>query len=902
MDETRPSREARQPTKRTPESRLAADPPAAPTQPSATPAARQVSGSVFSGGASSTDSTFVDHGRFPPGHMLNQRFRIIELLGRGGMGEVYRADDLALGQTVALKFLTGAAATDAARIEELRHEVRVARQVAHPNVCRVYDIGEAEGHPFLTMEYIDGENLASLLLRIGRLPADKGVELARQLCAGLAAAHDAGVLHRDLKPSNVMVDGRGRVRITDFGLAAVADRLGPHAARAGTPAYMAPEQLAGREVSARSDLFALGLVLFEIFTGKRLFHADSLDQLARLHESSSSADPSRVVPELHPSVVEVIRRCLERDPSRRPGSAVLVAAALPGGDPLAAALAAGETPSPELVAASRETGTLAPWIGLTCLCTILIGLIASAVMNDRFDLTRLVAFEKPPAVLQERAREIARSFGHAEKARDAFGQFRVDSDVVRHVHARFPRPSLWGEYRRGDYPAIQYWFRQSPEALVPLKSVSNVTTTDPPRTVRGEWIAWLDSRGRLWKFLALPAERTAGGFSPREPDWKDAFQAAELDLGQFDAAQPEWAALVFSDTRMAWVGRRANDETPLRVEAGAFNGRINYFQVVGPWTQHEADTVDAEAATWMNALMTVLVLATLVAALLLAWRNLRLGRGDRRGAMRLAAFVMITGLAGWVVIAHHAGSARQIIEQVVSALGPLVFASAAIWLTYVAVEPLLRRRAPRRLIGWTRLLAGQWRDALVGRDVLIGLTAGVGLLLIERTLPLMLSQWMDTVAPWPRGQNAVLASAGFSAALSALLAAPTNALFNASIFFGFATFLTIIARREWLAALVAVSLFAVIFSAQRESSLVSRTLITLSAALWVLVPLRGGMLAGTAMFFAYFLLSSAPLTLEPGSWHAGPGQLLVFSTLLLAGGAFYFSLAGRRLFRAELLE
>ena len=122
--------------------------------------------------------------------------------------------------------------------------MRIARQVSHPNVCRVHDIGDVDGLQFLTMEYIDGEDLASLLRRIGRLPADKALEIARQLCAGLAAAHDAGVLHRDLKPRNVMIDGRGRVRITDFGVAAIAG--GPSGTViAGTPAYMAPEQLRG---------------------------------------------------------------------------------------------------------------------------------------------------------------------------------------------------------------------------------------------------------------------------------------------------------------------------------------------------------------------------------------------------------------------------------------------------------------------------------------------------------------------------------------------------------------------------------------------------------------------------------------------------------------------------------
>src|SRR5688572_12192036 len=166
-----------------------------------------------------TSSDSISHGRFGPGSLLDSRYRIIGLIGRGGMGEVYRADDLRLGQPVALKLLPDAVGTDAKRLAQFHNEVRTARQVSHPNICRVYDIGEVDGHLFLSMELVDGEDLASSLRRIGRFPEDKATEIARQICAGLAAAHERGVLHRDLKPANVMLDGTGKVRITDFGLA-----------------------------------------------------------------------------------------------------------------------------------------------------------------------------------------------------------------------------------------------------------------------------------------------------------------------------------------------------------------------------------------------------------------------------------------------------------------------------------------------------------------------------------------------------------------------------------------------------------------------------------------------------------------------------------------------------------
>lgn len=218
------------------------------TTPAATAPAKSVRSSIKSSHSASS-SALLTAGRFLPGSLLADRYRIVALLGRGGMGEVYRADDLTLGQPVALKFLPEEAAENPGLLERFRGEVRISRKVSHPNVCRVYDVGEVDGQTFFTMEYVDGEDLASLLRRIGRLPNDKAIDIARQLCAGLAAAHAKGVLHRDLKPANIMLDGRGQAVITDFGLASLTDQAQGAEVRSGTPAYMAPEQLAGKEVT-----------------------------------------------------------------------------------------------------------------------------------------------------------------------------------------------------------------------------------------------------------------------------------------------------------------------------------------------------------------------------------------------------------------------------------------------------------------------------------------------------------------------------------------------------------------------------------------------------------------------------------------------------------------------------
>src|SRR5271165_1960731 len=366
--------------------------------------------------AQAKTSNSLDEGRFPAGTVLAGRYRIVGLLGQGGMGEVYRANDLKLGQPVALKFLPAATAQNPQLLARFHAEVRIARQVSHPNICRVYDIGEVDGATFLSMEYLDGEDLASLLRRIGRLPGDKAVEIARKLCAGLAVAHDKGVLHRDLKPANIMIDGRGQVLITDFGLAALAGQLEGSNLRDGTPAYMAPEQLAGKEISVRSDLYALGLVFHEMFTGKQAF------------ASGVKRSTPTTVKDIDPLVERLILRCLDADPRNRPASALAVAAALPGGDPLAAALAAGDTPTPGMVAASGDTEGVSVRAAGIWLALILVGLVAVVVLGSEASVLRKTPFENSPDVLAKTARDLMQSFGYVGPPADRAYGFLFDSD------------------------------------------------------------------------------------------------------------------------------------------------------------------------------------------------------------------------------------------------------------------------------------------------------------------------------------------------------------------------------------------------------------------------------------------------------------------------------------------
>ena len=254
---------------------------------------------------------------FAPGEVFAGRYRMVERIGSGGMGDVWRADDLVLDTPVALKVIESA--TPEAR-ERILREVRLARQITHPSVCRVFDVGDSDGVIFFSMELIRGEDLAALLRRVGRLPQEKVIEIGRQLCAGLAAAHAQGVLHRDLKPANVLVDDDGFVRISDFGIAIPISEARRHSFT-GTPAYMAPEQRTpGTAVSERTDVYALGLVLYDLLVGAHVRH--------RSKHAAPLPRPSMLLTNVDPQLDGLIMAALSEDPNDRPSSVVELASML----------------------------------------------------------------------------------------------------------------------------------------------------------------------------------------------------------------------------------------------------------------------------------------------------------------------------------------------------------------------------------------------------------------------------------------------------------------------------------------------------------------------------------------------------------------------------------------------
>ncbi len=876
--------------------------PASTPRPSATPTpARTPSHSSLS-----ISSGSLAEGRFVPGALLASRYRIVALLGRGGMGEVYRAHDLTLGQEVALKFLPEVAASNPAALARFYNEVRIARQVSHANVCRVYDLGEVEGQPYLSMEYIDGEDLGSLLRRIGRLPPDKAIEIARQLCAGLAAAHAKGVLHRDLKPANVMLNGRGQVVVTDFGLAALADEIPGEEIRNGTPAYMAPEQLAGREVTIQSDIYSLGLVLYEVFTGKRAFEASTLAELVRLHSETAPVNPSTLVKELDPAVESAILRCLDPEPSRRPQSALAVAARLPGGDPLAAALAAGETPSPQVVAASGDTAALPLKIAVPSLAAALVGLAAFVYLAATSSMIEKAQLTKPPEVLADKARELIQRLGYTAPPADSAYAFDDNTDFLNAVEkSDQPRPQ-WDEIARSRPSPLKFWYRQSPEPMLPyglrnqLFIPGEIQETDPKPTMSGMIDVQLDPQGRLTYFEALPLEREQPPGQTPAPDWSALFSDAGLDMSKFKPTPPVWASLAASDARQAWTGEWPGyNHRPLHVEAATWHGRPVFFSLTGPWNRSarmpspEPGGVGQLVA---RILIAVILFVPIMAAIILARWNFVRGKGDRRGAMLLAIVMFCLHMTLWVFLTHYS-SVGDFVYLLVLAISTGLFSGGVVWVLYLAVEPYVRRYWPQAIISWARVLAGRWRDPLVGRDVLYG--AGLGIFFcavygVRYHLEARLGASPASL------DASYLGSARM--AISAWLQHIPGSISSTLLMFLILFLLRVLLRKSWLAAVAFILLFTVLKSVSSNYPALEWPLEAIVYTALAVAALRFGLVALAVALYTADAALNIPVTLNPSNWYFTSATLVLATIAALAIWGFYTSLAGQVPWKTDSLS
>ncbi len=843
--------------------------------------------------------------RYLPGIVIAERYRIVAQVGRGGMGEVYRADDLRLGQTVALKFLPESVTHDSSAIARLNHEVRLARQVSHPNVCRVFDVGEADGVPFISMEFVDGEDLGSLLHRIGHLPQEKGVQIAHQLCAGLAEAHAFGVLHRDLKPANVMLDGRGSVRITDFGLAATAEELTGEDAFAGTPAYMAPEQLTGQPPSAQSDLYALGLILYELFSGKEAYHGATITEILAERQKGAPAKISSSIKGLDPAIERAIFHCLQHDPQSRPRSALAVAAELPGGDPLAAAIAAGETPSPEMVAAATDQPLIAVahlWFSLAVLVACII---VCCLLWPKGTLVGLVPVDDSPEAMASRAHQLVRRLGYLASPADTAYWYEVDEGYVRYRASRSRTPELAKEWRSAVPTPVRFIYRQSPQSLVAARPYGSfyVSLRQPADNVSGMITIVMDAAGRLSSFTAVPSQIEPETAANSPINWEPLLSEAGVDRATLTPVTPQWLPPTGFDSRTGWEGSLGGE--PVQIVAAGYRGVPVYFRVVSPWTRAEmmpSPRLPAIERIRRLAYWVVEAVLVMIAALFLARRNLRSGRGDRKGATRTATTIFIAALISWLFGARHVDDAVESLNYI-GGVGGALYAAAYVYLGYLAVEPYVRRRWPSMLVSWTRVQGGRFTDPIVGRDLLAGCLGGVlaiGMVMLCSVFP----TWFDIPgqAPYyPAAHNVILR--GWAGAMTMIADSLESGLINALGIVVLLLLARLIVRRTEL-AIVLFLIVAVLMasSAFKMQLIIALPLAIAVCAIYVTLLFRFGILALAVAEFTNGVFGSSFLTTDPARWYFWQSLFVLGIVAAIAIHGFRAALAGRPAFGTSLLE
>lgn len=600
--------------------------------------------------------------RLSAGDTVAGRFRLVAPIGVGGMGEVWKAVDTLLGETVALKSVRRSTSADPLG------EIRLARRATHPNLCRVHDAVVLEGRILLSMEWVDGEDLASVLARRGPLPVGEAIDLVAQAAAGLAAAHAAGVLHRDLKPANILLGKDGRVRLTDFGLAEVAGE-GGDGPLFGSPAYMAPELLAGQGGSERSELFSLAMVLYEMIAGHLPVEGGALsERVDRLRRRDWPPLSSRAA-DVPPDLDRALERALAPDPADRFESVLAFAGALPGCDPLRIAAVAGVAPSVALVAAAKRGDRLGGRTALLLGAAIAVALGLLVALRSFSAAPR--ASSLPPAELVATAERLLPLLGHRIAPADREWGFtwddddRVDGDLL-----------FW--YRRWDRPAVAN----------EIGGHGHVYERTPPLKHPGDLLLVLSPEGEPVELEAVP--RGSGGESPLSL----ADDVRSL-VGPGVEVEVAGGAVVR-------VGSRRPPEPPDAVE-------VSVYRIV----------------SWLYAWILPMV------SIPLALLHLRAGRGNGRGALRAGFVLGLVRFAGGMACAHHPGDLAGEFQVLRISLADGLIDGMLVALALLAVEPLARRFWPESVVAATRVVEGRGRDPLVGTSLAAGTLAGLAWALLS---------------------------------------------------------------------------------------------------------------------------------------------------------------------------
>jgi hypothetical protein len=390
---------------------------------------------------------------------------------------------------------------------------------------------------------------------------------------------------------------------------------------------------------------------------------------------------------------------------------------LPGGDPLAAALAAGETPSPAMVAASGEKEGLRPAIAWACLALAILGLVAMALLSNNTTVINMVPMPMSAEVLAAKARDLTRTLGYAAPVDTSYA-FGRSPGYLSYIKDRDQSKNRWEQLKSGFPPVVVFWYRESPQYMANklFTWVAIAEPDAPPLQLSGMVQDFFSPDGRLIEFTAVPPQLDTSTDPAPAPDWGPLFAAAGLDAKDFHATPPQWTPLVTSDARQAWLGTwPGHPDLPLRVEAAAFRGKVVFFDLYAPWDK--PDRMQEDPRTTPEKVRSGIAIGlfcfVIVLGIILARGNVRAGRSDWKGAARLALFCFVLTMAAMIFFTHHVPTAAEL-ELLLMMAGWSLVGTSLVWLLYVALEPHVRKRWPASLVSWSRLLAGARR---AGRGV-----------------------------------------------------------------------------------------------------------------------------------------------------------------------------------------
>ncbi len=537
------------------------------------------------------------------------------------------------------------------------------------------------------------------------------------------------------------------------------------------------------------------------------------------------------------------------------------------------------------------------------LATFLACLVATFSLGARHVVLAEAFPIRSGEAFAERARDlVVRVTGENALARDEAHGFAGVAEGLFWLERWNVDPARWDLLASRRFGSLAFWYRTSPRSLKAWNPLGIVGPTNPPPfDVSGAVGVQFDEGGRLLAFHRVPpqVEETPAENAPREADWRTLLESAGFPAERLVASEPRWLPPVHADARAAW---EASDPSlpgiAFRIEAASYRGSPVYFQVVAPWVRPSRMQEPEPPGRWdqvrRNANL-ILLLFGLGAAMVLAWRNARLGRGDQRGATRMALGVLAVFLVGWALRADHQFDLEEEWDLFLQGTAIGLFLAALVWLVYLALEPIVRRRIPHALISWTRLLSGAWRDPLVGRDILIGAAAASAVtlvVLLGRAIPAAFG--LDPGAPLlPEAETL----RGARRTLGALAGAPVQAVITPALLLFLLAGLRQVSRRPWVAACILGALLTPLFSGGSGGSVwLNILLAAILVAIFVGTLAWAGFLALVVLVLVFQWLVIAPWSLDPRAWWFPATVACAGAAVLPAALGFWVAVAGRPVF------